>query len=184
MKKLVLSIAVILSAATQAQTLTQASNEPSPFNAPYSTYQCDSSINMTVGSGASLTWNFSALVVHAINPKTYVSSVNTNTVYSPAYTFVNASASDNSYYLTNGGLLNYYGGNLLINSITTTLIYTSPAIVAKYPMSLNTATAAAVSGSLTINGTINGTFTGNSAVIADATGTLSLLPTTRLKQIF
>jgi hypothetical protein len=60
-----------------------------------------------------------------------------------------------------------------INGTNITVKYGSPAVYAVYPMSLNTNTNSATSGSVNVLGQ-NGTFTGNCTVTADATGTLVL----------
>jgi len=174
MKKILLSIAIIISAATQAQTLMESTSVPAPWNPIYTIYQCDST-GVTPGtSGAGQTWNFASLTTHTNVAKTYVSSFNSNPSYPNAYTHVSASTSDDSYYTSSSNILKYYGGNLLINNIAVNLVYTSPAIMGKYPMSIGTSTTAAVGGSLTVSGSITGTFTGSDALNADATGTLVL----------
>ena len=178
MKKIVLSLTVILSASLQAQTLTQVASEPTPWNPAYTPFQCDSV--SPGGSGVAQTWNYSSITTHSSIAKTYVSSVNTNSVYAPAYVFVSSAANDNSYYKTNGAVLNYYGGNFAMSTsagaTNVNLIYTMPAVRAVYPMSLSTSSTAAVSGSLALSGAVNlsGTFTGTSTVNANATGTLVL----------
>lgn len=174
MKKTLLSIAIIISAASQAQTLTQANSAPAAGNS-YTTYQCDSTGISAGASGAGQTWNFSSIITHSLIAKAYISSVNSNTVYAPADVYVNSTtSSDNSYYKSTSNDLKYYGGNFMISTFAVSLTYTVPSIKAIYPMSLNTTTSSAVSGSVTLNGSVNGTFTGNSGVTADATGTLVL----------
>ena len=174
MKKTLLSIAIIISAASQAQTLTQANSAPVAGNS-YTTYQCDSTGISAGASGAGQTWNFSSIITHSSIAKAYISSVNSNTVYAPADVYVNSTTSpDNSYYKSTSSDLKYYGGNFMISTFAVSLTYTVPSIKAIYPMSLNTTTSSAVSGSVTLNGSANGTFTGNSGVTADATGTLVL----------
>ena len=174
MKKTLLSIAIIISAAAEAQTLTQANSSPVAGNS-YTTYQCDSTGISAGASGAGQTWNFSSIITHSSIAKAYISSVNSNTVYAPADVYVNSTTSpDNSYYKSTSNDLKYYGGNFMISTFAVSLTYTVPSIKAIYPMSLNTTTSSAVSGSVTLNGSANGTFTGNSGVTADATGTLVL----------
>lgn len=174
MKKTLLSIAIIISAAAEAQTLTQANSAPVAGNS-YTTYQCDSTGISAGASGAGQTWNFSSIITHSSIAKSYISSVNSNTVYAPADVYVNSTTSpDNSYYKSTSNDLKYYGGNFMILTFAVSLTYTVPSIKAIYPMSLNTTTSSAVSGSVTLNGSVNGTFTGNSGVTADATGTLVL----------
>ena len=174
MKKILLSLIVVLSASLQAQTFTQAAAQPTPWDPAYTILQCDSLGILPGASGAGQTWNFSSVVTHSSIAKTYASSVNTNNAYSPAYVFVSASASDNSYYNTINSNLKYYGGNFMITTFAVSLTYTVPAIVAQYPMSLGTTTSTSVGGSVTVNGSLNGTFSGNSSFLADATGTLVL----------
>jgi hypothetical protein len=173
MKKILLSIAVIISTATQAQTLMESTSVPAPWNPTYTIYQCDSTGITPGASGAGQTWSFPSISTHTNIAKTYVSSFNSNPSYPNAYTHVSASASDDSYYTSSSNSLKYYGGNLLINAFAVNLVYTSPAIMGQYPMSIGTATTATVGGSLTAAGTTS-TFTGNGALNADATGTLTL----------
>ncbi len=173
MKKILLSIAIITSTATQAQTLMESTSVPAPWNPAYTIYQCDSTGVTPGASGAGQTWNFASITAHTNISKTYVSSYNSNAAYPNAYTHVSASASDDSYYTSSSNILKYYGGNILINAFSVNLIYAYPAIMGKYPMSIGTATNATVGGSLTVGG-IPGSFTGNNAFTADATGTLTL----------
>lgn len=174
MKKILLSLAVIISASTQAQTLMESTSVPAPWNPAYTIYQCDSTGVTPGASGAGQTWNFATITTHTNIAKTYVSSFNSNSTYPTAYTHVSASATDDSYYTSSSNILKYYGGNILINNISVNLVYTSPAIMGKYPMSIGTSTSATVGGSLTVSGSITGTFTGSNALNADATGTLTL----------
>ena len=179
MKKILFSLSVILSVAANAQTISQAANEPAPWDPSYTTLQCDSV--SPGGSGAAQTWNYSTIGIHSSIPKTYAFSVNTNPVYSSAYVLASSGLNDNSYYKSNGNVLNYYGGNFTLASGGTTyninLIYNVPSVKAIYPMSLSSTTTAIVSGSLSATGGIlplSGTFTGTSTVNANATGTLVL----------
>jgi hypothetical protein len=173
MKKIILSLAVIINAAAQAQTLMESSSVPAPWNPAYTIYQCDSTGITPGASGAGQTWNFTSLTTHTNIAKTYISSFNSNPSYPNAYTHVSASTSDDSYYTSSSNILKYYGGDLLINSFAVNLVYTSPAIMGQYPMSIGTSTTATVAGSLTAAG-MSGTFTGSSSLNADATGTLVL----------
>ena len=174
MKKILLSLAVIISAATQAQTLTQAGNEPTPWDPAYTIYQCDSMGVSPGNTGAAQLWDFSMSTPHLSLSKTYLATQNSNSLYSPAYTHIAASLSDDSYYNSVSGILNYYGGHFVTNGQSIALVYTAPAIMAKYPMSLGTSTTATIAGSVTVAGFISGTFTGNNTVSADATGSLTL----------
>ncbi len=174
MKKILLSLSVIFGAILQAQTLTKTASEPTPWDPAYTILQCDSLGILPGSAGAAQIWNYSSVTTHSSISKTYVSSMNTNSVYAPAYTFVSASISDNSYYHSPANDLMYYGGNFMIATFAVSLTYTTPSIVAKYPMSLGTTTATSVGGSVTIGGSLNGVFSGNSSFLADGTGTLVL----------
>ena len=178
MKKILFSLSVILSVTANAQTISQAANEPTPWDPPYTTLQCDSV--SPGGSGAAQTWNYSAIGIHASIQKTYAYSINTNSVYAPAYVFVNSGINDNSYYKSNGNILNYYGGNFVMSTASgpayVNLIYSTPSIRAVYPMSISTSSMATVSGSIAVTGAVpaSGTFTGTSSVSANSSGTLAL----------
>ena len=170
MKKILLSIALLCSFVINAQ-LTQTNHAPVSGDT-FSTNQCDSTGIMVGTSGANSLWNFSAITIHSSITNNYVATVSTNTANSGSIK-VSSSLTNSSYYSSSATKLNYFGGNVTVGPLNAELNYTSPAIVALYPMSLNTTTSNVVSGTGVITPLVgNVTFTGNSSVIADGTGTL------------
>lgn len=170
MKKIILSLSLLFSVAANAQ-LTQANHAPAIGNPIYSTYQCDSSAITPSAMGANQTWNYGIAGLNSLN--TFTTAASTDVSFNPANVFVSSSANNSSYYLASSTDLKYYGGVLSINGTNITVKYSSPAIFALYPMSLNTTTASITSGNAIVLGQ-SGTFNGNCNVIADATGTLVL----------
>lgn len=69
--------------------------------------------------------------------------------------------------------MKYYGGDISINGTNVTLVYSSPAVYATYPMSLSSTNTGAISGSGVVMGNA-ATFSGNCSINADATGTITL----------
>ena len=173
MKKIYLAFFTILTGLSiNAQTLTQANHAPVSGD-QYSNFQCDSTAILPGASGTGVTWNYSTLVIHTGIANNYSTSVSTSTSYPAADIAVYSSTANINYFKSSATDLNFYGGNINIGAVNATLNYTSPAIYAKYPMSL------ATTGTSNIGGTIaafsnNGSFSGNSSVVADGTGTLVL----------
>lgn len=174
MKKTLLSFATILNFGLIAQTLTQANHAPASGDA-FKRFQCDST-NVTPGaSGAGQNWNFSSLMIHSSISSTYVASTNSNAAYNPCDVVVKElKNADNAYFKSTVNDLKTYGGNFLLGTFGVSLTYTTPAILAVYPMNLNSANSGAISGSISVNSSFNGTFVGSASFVADATGTLSL----------
>jgi hypothetical protein len=101
--------------------------------------------------------------------------INSNASYPQPGVAVASALSNMSYYKSSASSLNYWGGNIQVGAIAATLIYTGPAVIAAYPMSLNTTSTAATNGSISIPAIAqSGTFTGNSSTLADGSGTLIL----------
>ncbi|MBS1651174.1 MAG: T9SS type A sorting domain-containing protein [Bacteroidetes bacterium] len=172
MKKILFLSSFALMAGLNAQTLTQANNAPASGDT-YSTYQVDSTGLTPGGSGSSVTWNFSSINTHSTILSNYVCASNSNGTYPSANVAVAASTSNVSYYNSGVNALYYYGGVITVASNAVNLVFAAPAPFAKYPMSLGTNSAAAISGSVTAM-SLNGTFTGNATTLLDGTGTLSL----------
>ena len=177
MKKLLLSLSVFTAVAAQAQ-LTQANHTPSFWDPVYSVNQCDTITSGVPGAtGAGATWSYTP-TVHASIVRTYSCSMISNPNFIGADGRVASSANDMSYYKTTSPTaLAYYGGNISVNGVTAEARYSSPAIVASYPMALNSATSSVTSG--TVYATvgvfpITAPFNGDCNVLADATGTLVL----------
>jgi hypothetical protein len=176
MKKILLSIALLSVFVASAQTLNQANHTPSFWDMVYSMSQCDSTTVNIGSSGAGAVWNFTP-TIHTSLQTTFTTSMSNNGNYNPADGVVSASNGNTSYYITtNPNALPYYGGGLSIPGAAGNVKYTNPAIFAVYPMSLNTSTTVATSGSITLTSPLPTTipFSGSSSVIADATGTLTL----------
>ncbi len=177
MKKTLLSLFSILSVAVTAQTLTYANHAPAWGNIPYTIEQCDS-LGVTPGSaGAAQTWNFAVTNPKAARTYTTSNTLPNNSSYPNANVSVYSALNDVSYYFSDNNSLKYYGGNLVINAYDLTVKYAQPAILAVYPMSLNTTTTAAISGTISLvlfGFPVNPTFTGTSTVTAEGTGTLVL----------
>ncbi len=177
MKKILLSLTFLSSLAINSQTLTQVNHTPSAWDPIYSTNQCDTIMSGIPGAtGAGAVWNYTP-VVHTSILNTYTTSASNNGSFSPADASVSSSASNASYYKTSSSTnLPYYGGNISVNGVSAIVKYNSPAIVASYPMSLNTSTSSTTNGTVNVTSPfpITAPFTGSCNVIADATGTLNL----------
>lgn len=171
MKKILLGFAILSAGFAKAQ-LTEANHAPNAGDV-FSTYQCDST-GVTVGaSGAGATWDFSTLVVHTSMLNNYTSTVSTNPS-NMGYLEVKSSITNSSYYSSTPTNLSYYGGNIVAGSYNATVNYTVPAIVAVYPMNLNSTSTNTTSGNATITGFGTFPFTGNCTVTEDGSGTLML----------
>jgi Secretion system C-terminal sorting domain len=170
MKKILLISSFAFAINANAQ-LTQANNAPAGGDS-YSTTVISSAVAGPGASGANANWNFStATIGTTVNP--YVATTNTNTAFNPANITVSNGPADVSYYKSAATDLLYYGGNIQISFLAATITYTAPAIIAKYPMALNTASLVSIGGSISASG-IPGTFNGSSSTLADGTGTLQL----------
>lgn len=182
MKKIYLSIITTLAAFSASAQLTDANHSPAAGEM-FSTYQCDSMITPGA-SGAGALWNYATIVTHSSIVNNYTAAVNSNASYPQPGVAVASALSNMSYYKGSAASLNYWGGNIVIGSVAATLIYTSPAVVAAYPMSLNTTSSSVTSGSISIPAAAQtGTFTGISNTIADGTGTL-VLPTGTFTNVY
>lgn len=176
MKKILLSLSVLSVLGVKAQ-LTQANHTPSFWDPVYSTNQCDTIMTGVPGAtGAGAVWSYTP-TIHTSILKNYTTALSTNGTFNPADAVVSSSSSDASYYKTNSAtILPYYGGNISVNGVSAIAKYASPAIVATYPMALNTSTSSVTSGTVNVTSPfpITAPFTGNCNVLADATGTLNL----------
>ncbi|MCC6180594.1 MAG: T9SS type A sorting domain-containing protein [Bacteroidia bacterium] len=173
MKKILLSL-LSFSALTVSAQLTQ-SNHAFVAGDTYSTVPCNT-VGISPGAGgAGATWNYSVTPSTTVTTN-YAASTSTNTAYNPANIFVTAGSNNSSYYLASSTELKYFGGDMVINTFNLNFIYSSPAYYAVYPMSLNTTTTVATSGSVTATAPLagSGTFSGSCTVLADGTGTLVL----------
>ncbi|MEO6302440.1 MAG: T9SS type A sorting domain-containing protein [Bacteroidia bacterium] len=174
MKKIYLSIFTALAGLSlNAQTLTDANHSPAAGDM-FSTWQCDSAVGVGA-SGAGALWNYSTIATHSSIVNNYTATTNANASYPIPGVQLGSVANNLSYYKNSASDLKYWGGNITVGAVAATLIYTASAIVANYPMSLNSTSTSVTGGSITIPALAqNGTFTGNSATIADGSGTLAL----------
>jgi len=176
MKTIILSIFTFIGLATTAQTLTYANHSPAWGNIPFQTAQCDSTGIAPGAAGAGISWNYTPTNLHSLKTYTTSNTMPGNTNYPSANVSVYSSTTDVAYHNTNTNSYNYYGGNLVINSFALNVVYSSPALYASYPMSLNSSTTSATSGTVNLTSpfAVTQAFTGNCSVLADATGTLNL----------
>lgn len=177
MKKIyTLSLFVVLGLAVKAQTLTEANHSPASGE-QFTTVQCDSTGVTPGSSGTGVIWNFSSVTAHTaiVNNYTAMPTSTVNPYPVPGIT-VASSINNISYYTTSSSFLKYWGGNITAGPVSGNLIYSSPAISATYPMSLNSSSSSVTGGTINVSSplSLNGTFIGNSGVIADATGTVIL----------
>lgn len=172
MKKNLLLSSILIGGALNAQiTLTQANHAPASADT-YSTKAVTTAVSPGA-SGSGVSWNLSASTIGSV-VTAYTATNSTNVAYNPANIVVNDNTGQSSYYQSTPSNLNYFGGNILLTGLPTTITYTSGVNYATYPMSFGTnSTSAVIGGSLIVGGS-NGTFTGSSKNIADATGTLVL----------
>ncbi|MES2513320.1 MAG: T9SS type A sorting domain-containing protein [Bacteroidota bacterium] len=172
MKKTLLSLFTILGFAAGAQTLNQA-NHSYVSGDLYSTYPC-STVGVSSGaSGAGSVWNYGSISQNTATAVNYTATANTNTSYTMANVKYSSGTNSTAYYSSSASDLKYYGGDMSINGVNATLGYSSPAVYAIYPMSLNSTTTSAISGSAVLYAN-NATFSGQCKILADATGTLTL----------
>ena len=176
MKKTLLSIFTIIGLTGSAQTITEANHAPMNGDVNFSTYQCDSLGITPGGSGSGQVWNFSTLTQHLSTVKNYSTVTSTNIAFNPADASVSSASNNTNYYKSATTKLNYYGGDLTIASVILNIKYSTPAVVALYPMSLNSTTTSITSG--TVNTTaplaLSGAFDGTCTIVADGTGSLAL----------
>jgi len=174
MKKIYLSLLTVLAGLSLNAQLTDANHSPANGEM-FSTYQCDSTAISTGATGAGALWNYSTIVTHSSVVNNYTAATNANAAYPIPGVQVGSVATNLSYYSSNATDLKYWGGNITIGTTPVSLTYTSAAVSAAYPMSLNTSSSSVTGGSISALAQ-NGTFTGNSTTLADATGTL-VIPT-------
>jgi len=173
MKKIYFIITGLITATcVNAQTLTQANHAPNVGDT-YQMYQCDSSAISAGSAGAGAVWNFSAIATRSSITRSYTAAAVTSTLYTNAAVAVASGSADVSYYSSDANSLKFYGGTLTVGGIAASLVYTNAAVLASYPMTLNTATNNSIGGTISALG-LPGSFTGNSSARADGTGTLIL----------
>lgn len=174
MKKLLLSLSVLLSigAAAQNPILTQANHAPEPGSS-YISLDCDTTNTQSLlqtnaaNTGSLALWNFTSLSVNTTT-NAFTVSTYTGSTYAPANVFV-ASTND-TYSESNIAYLKLIAAEANINGVNATLTYTAPATLATYPMTYSANVSSSTAGN--INPT--GTFVGNCDVKYDAVGSLML----------
>lgn len=176
MKKIYLSLLSLAGFVANAQ-LTDANHSPVAGDM-YSVYQCDSTGINAGASGAGALWNFGSIVTHSSTINNYTVAANTNTSYPMPGVAAASSINNISYYKSSATDLKYWGGNIVVGPVSASLIYTTAAVVAAYPMNISTTASSATGGTINTTAPLpqSGTFLGNSSTLADATGTL-VLPT-------
>lgn len=183
MKKIYLSFIAFLAGMSLNAQLTNANHSPAAGDL-FSTWQCDSTAINPGASGSGAFWNFSTILTHSSVINNYTATANTNTSYPIPGVQLGSIANNLSYYKSSASDLKYWGGNILVSGLAANLIYSAPAIVAAYPMSLNTSSTSATSGSISIPAlSQTGPFTGNSNTIADGQGTL-VIPSGTYTSVF
>jgi Secretion system C-terminal sorting domain len=174
MKKILFFASVFSASLGLNAQLTQA-NHALAIADSYKMYQCDS-LNINPGaSGAGALWNFTSITTHSSILSTFVAG-SSNTLFPSANIAVASTTIDNAHYNSGAGAWLYYGGNISVSPVAAVLVYTTPAVSAVYPMSLNTTSSSVTGGSINVSAptVASGTFVGNSTTIADGTGTLNL----------
>lgn len=172
MKKIYFSLLSLFTVLAASAQLTQPNNAPANGDT-YDMYQCDT---VSPGpAGANVVWNFAAANTHSSIIKTYLAQSVSTSTFPAANVAVSSGISDVSYLSSTTNTLGYYGGNIGVGAVTGNITYTSPAIYASYPMSLNTAGSSVTGGTLYISSlSLTGTFAGNSNVLVDGSGTITL----------
>ncbi len=172
MKKTLLSLSILFSLGASAQ-LTQANHAPTVgFN--YDLFQCDTAgVNQGATTGASAIWNFTAINTTTAAIANYSTVAASNATYPAADVAVTSSATDIAYFKSTANDLNFYGGDISFGVVGGTLVYTTPAKYATYPMALNSSITSNPTGSVTALGS-TGPIGGTVIATADGTGTLNL----------
>lgn len=136
-----------------------------------------STVSVSPGaSGAGQTWNFSGVTINTvIASSTVVTTASTGSAsaFPSAGLAISSATNNNSFYSGTATEYSYWGGNQTIGAFNLVLTYTSAAINAVYPMSLNTTSNVTTGGGISVAGN-SGSFSGNSNIVADGTGTLVL----------
>lgn len=172
MKKIYFGLLIMAGFNSVKAQLTQMNHAPSNGDV-FTMYQCDS---VAPGvAGANTNWVFT-INTHSSIQMSYSATSASNPSYLMATIGVAATASNTSFYTSNSSALLYYGGNIVIGPVGANLNYSSPAVYARYPMSLNTTSTSPIAGTIVVTQPLNanGTFTGSSSVLADGSGTLTV----------
>ncbi len=171
-----LSLFTFFGLALNAQTLTEANHSPLAGDL-FTNVQCDSTGVTPGASGTGITWNFSSVIAHTAIVNNFTAAPTSTINPYPVPGIAVASSINNiSYYTSSPAFLKYWGGNIIAGPVGGNLIFSMPAISAVYPMSINSTSSSVTGGTINVSTplSLNGTFTGNSGVLADATGTIIL----------
>jgi hypothetical protein len=171
MKKNLLSLSILFSLGASAQ-LTQANHAPAVGN-NYEIFQCDTAGVTGGATGAAATWNFTSVNTTTAAVQKFYTVSAANASYPSADVSVTDSTANTSYFKSSASDLDFYGGDIAFGTISGTLLYTTPAKYATYPMNLNSTITSYPTGSVTALGS-TGPIGGTVTVIADGTGTLNL----------
>ena len=173
MKYFYFSFLVALCISNVSAQLTVANHAP-VIGEMFQRYQCDSTGIVPGPGGANSLWNFTA-ATHSSIVHSY--SVASSTYYAPATLSVASNKSyEDHYKVASNALLDYSSSFPIVSGYYINLNYNTPAVKAKYPMSLNTTSTSTTGGN--INAIMitpqAGMFSGTSTTLADGTGTLVL----------
>jgi hypothetical protein len=157
---------------SQQITLTETNHAPA-VNETYEMFT--GTVGVPGPAGTGVVWDFQNIVT-SNTAVTYTAVAATNANYPNAEVTINNSLSESAHFSSSPSSLLYYGGNIKAGTVAGNMTYTNPAIEASYPMSLNTTSGAATSGSIQITAPfpVSANFTGTSSVKSDGTGTIVL----------
>jgi hypothetical protein len=175
MKKLYFSIlSMLLAAGTINAQLTQTNHAPA-LGESFMTTGVSSVGVMPGASGSGATWNFTSITTtSATTNYSVVSTASTGSASTYPSSSVSVQwGSNNNFYSSTASSLSFWGGNMSLAGTSALLTFTSPAIYAKYPMSLITTTTSMIGGNANILGQ-PGTFSGSVTATVDGSGTLML----------
>ncbi len=161
---------------SNAQLLTQSNHAP-VVGDKYDMYEIDSTGVTPGASGGSAIWNFTATptrtTILVTNNYTTAASITSGSIY-PVASVAKVNNSGKNFYTSSGTALNFWGGNITIQTTSADYVFSNAAIQAKYPMSLGTTTNSAFTGTVYSalgNGSISN---GTATCLGDGTGTLNL----------
>lgn len=176
MKKLYFSLFSVFAGLSSYAQFTQANHAPAAGDT-WSTYQCDSTGVVPGTPGTGKLWNFASIPTRSAIVVNYAASASSgNAAYASANVSVSASNNNTWFYGSGVSQLDFYGGSFSLNGIAGERIFTSPALAANYPMSLNQPMTSVTGGSINVTSPLSssGSFSGSANVVADATGTMVL----------
>ncbi|GIV29240.1 MAG: hypothetical protein KatS3mg028_0306 [Bacteroidia bacterium] len=159
-----------------AQTLNQNTHAPAVGDVYTFQYADPTTLPANLGNpGPGNNFNFSSLTIYPGSQTSQgvtVASTGSASAYPNANVAV-STGTDNTFYDSQSGYLNFYGGSMNLGGYPVTLNYSTPAKLGVYPMSLGTTSSGTVAGTIFAMGN-NGNFVGTSSFTANATGTLTV----------